>query len=171
MEILYNFGFEPMLFLAQIVNFLVIFFVLQKFLYKPMLSMLEKRKSTISQGLQDAEQSQKLLEETMTKQEKMLRDAETQSRKMIEEAKSERTTLLEHAKVQTKKQVDTMLKEAREQISYETKIAEKNLETHVSHLAISFLEKSLPHLLDKSDQTKIMDNAKKRLEKLKGRID
>ena len=37
-------GIEPQLLLAQLVNFGIIIFVLSKFLYKPILDMLEKRK-------------------------------------------------------------------------------------------------------------------------------
>jgi F-type H+-transporting ATPase subunit b len=43
MELLKNFGFEPVLFLAQVVNFLVIFLVMKKFLYAPLVKMLEER--------------------------------------------------------------------------------------------------------------------------------
>jgi len=44
-------GIEPTLLLAQILNFLIIAFVLTKILYKPILQLLDKRKKTIEEGL------------------------------------------------------------------------------------------------------------------------
>lgn len=43
-------GIEPQLLLAQLVNFLIILFVLSKLLYKPILGMIEKRKKEIAEG-------------------------------------------------------------------------------------------------------------------------
>src|SRR5437870_10658982 len=57
MEILKNFGFEPILFIAQIVNFVIIYLILKKFLYKPVLKLLKDRKQTIAGGLKQAEES------------------------------------------------------------------------------------------------------------------
>jgi len=44
-------GIEPSLLLAQIINFAIIVVVLSKLLYKPILSMLEKRKREIEESL------------------------------------------------------------------------------------------------------------------------
>ena len=57
MEILENFGLNPMLLIAQIVNFLIVLFILKKFLYKPVLEMLKKRQTTIKDGLKQAEEA------------------------------------------------------------------------------------------------------------------
>ncbi len=70
MEILNNFGFEPILFVAQIVNFVIIYLLLKKFLYKPVLKLLKERRDIITKGLKQAEESARLLEETVQKEEK-----------------------------------------------------------------------------------------------------
>ena len=40
--------------ISQIVNFILLLLVLRLWAWKPILSMLEKRKQTIAQGLEDA---------------------------------------------------------------------------------------------------------------------
>ena len=82
MEILNNFGFEPILFFAQIVNFLIIYLVLKKFLYKPLLKVLNDRKHKIEEGLKSAEESNRLLKETIDKEQEILKNAQLDAKKV-----------------------------------------------------------------------------------------
>ena len=166
MEILNNFGFEPILFIAQIVNFLIIFFVLKKYLYKPVLKLLDERKNKIVKGLKDAEESTKLLEQTLQKEEKILKDAQSKARELIEEAKKQNEQMLKNSEEETNKKINKMLKDAREQITYETGLAEKRLETNISKLAVAFLEKSVKGLFGEKEQEAIMKEAVKKLKKV-----
>lgn len=50
-ELLNNFGVEWKLLLAQAVNFFILFFLLKKFAYLPILDMLRRRKSEIGRGI------------------------------------------------------------------------------------------------------------------------
>ena len=56
MEIIKNFGIDPLLLIAQIVNFLIIFYILKRFALKPILDILKKRENTIKEGLREAEE-------------------------------------------------------------------------------------------------------------------
>jgi len=165
MEILNNFGFNWILFVAQIVNFLIIYWLLKKFLYKPVLKLLEERKNKIAAGIKDAEDAARLLEETLQKEEKILKTAQEKAKQLIDEAKTQSDAILKQSELETKKKVDEMLKEARTQISYETGLAEKRLEANISKLAIEFLEKSIKGLFGEKEQEVVMKNALKKLEK------
>jgi F-type H+-transporting ATPase subunit b len=61
MDILHEFGVQPILLLAQIVNFAILFFLLRKFLYGPLLKILEQRRNTIKESLKNAEKIEKQL--------------------------------------------------------------------------------------------------------------
>lgn len=163
MEILNNFGFEWILFFAQIVNFLIIYWLLKKFLYKPVLKLLEDRKRKITEGLRQAEESAKLLEETIQKEERLIKNAQTESKKIIDEARAQRDEVFKKTEEETKRKVELMLTEARNQIREETSLAEKRLESNVSRLAIEFLEKSLTGLFSDKEQEVVMKNAIKKL--------
>jgi F-type H+-transporting ATPase subunit b len=159
MEIVEHFGINWVLLSAQIVNFLIIFYILKRFAYKPILALLKNRELTIKKGLDDAEEARKLLEQATEKERDMLKKAQSETRKLLEEAKKERAEVLKNAEVHAKQQADAILKEAKEQIAFETQEAEKRLSSHVSQLAIQFLEKSLSELFTTEDQEKIMDRA------------
>ncbi len=163
MEILHTFGVDPRLLVAQIINFLLILFLLQRFLYKPLLETLEARRKTIAQGLQSAEEGRQLLEKAAEKERLLLKKAQEEAKKLLEEAKNQRHLLLKETEEATKKQAEKILAEAKSQIAYETKAAEKRLTSHVSELAVQFLEKSLTGLLSQKDQNEIVKHAVKRI--------
>jgi len=72
MEIFNQFGINPLLLLAQVVNFAVLLFILKRFLYKPILKVLEERKKRIEESLKNAEEIEKRLVETAELEEEIL---------------------------------------------------------------------------------------------------
>ncbi|MDO8425762.1 MAG: hypothetical protein Q7T01_04625 [bacterium] len=57
-DLLTKLGIDWRLLIAQLVNFLVLFFLLKKLLYKPVLGMLEQRRATIAQGIARAREAE-----------------------------------------------------------------------------------------------------------------
>lgn len=168
MEILHTFGIDWVLLVAQFINFGIILFILKKFLYKPVMSMLQARREEIQKGIHDAEKAQRLLEEASEKERKILKTAQNESRKMLEDTRKQADMLLSKTKEETKKETERMILDAKKQIEYETKQAEKRLAGNISELAIAMLAKSLPDLVSEDEKTNVLKLATK---KLKGRID
>lgn len=165
MEILSMFGIDPILLAAQIVNFLIVFYILKRFALKPILAMLKNREKTISEGLAQADQARKLLEETAEKEKAVLRKAQLEAKALLDEAKKHREDLLSEAESKTKEQANKILREAREQITFETKEAEKRLVGHISALAVDIIQRSSADLFTQKDQTAVLENAVKNLKK------
>lgn len=165
MEILGMFGINPMLLVAQIVNFLIVFYILKRFALKPILAMLKNREKTIREGLEQADEARRLLEETTVKEKAVLRKAQTEAKALLEETKKHRGELLAETERKTKEQADKILQEAREQITFETKEAEKRLTGHISALAIEIIQRSSSDLFTQKDQAAVIENAVKNLKK------
>lgn len=165
MEIINKFGLDPILLVAQIVNFLIVFFILKKYLYKPILEMIDKRKTTIQEGVKQAEESKILLEKAFERERKLLKNAQDEGKKILERSKKQAETFLEDSRKDAEQQTTKMIKEARNQIQTETKTAEKQLATYISKLAIDFLEKSVGDLFTEKDQKEVMQKALKQLKK------
>jgi len=165
MEVLSKFGINPVLLVAQIVNFLIILFIVKKFALKPILQLLKKRQETIKNGLQQAENAKRLLEETSEREREILKKAHVQARELLDEAKKQGEEQLVKSEAKTQAQVEKMLNEARDQISLETAQAEKRLMSHISALAVKLIEKSSSELFTEKEQSLIMDKAVKNLKK------
>jgi F-type H+-transporting ATPase subunit b len=167
MELIQEFGVNPVLLTAQIVNFLIIAYVLKRYLYVPVLELLKKREQTIKQGQDDAAEAAKLLAKAEEKERDMLKKAQTEAKAIIEAAKLQQADMLAKAEIATQAQADAMLQEARASIAYEVKETEKRLAEHVSGLAIAFLQKSISGIFTEKEQDAIMANALTQIKKEK----
>lgn len=72
--------------LVQIFNFGILFVVLKAWAYKPILGMLEQRRETISQGLEDARVASEARENAEKDAEKIMAEAQTKSSKVVRES-------------------------------------------------------------------------------------
>src|SRR3989344_4509049 len=159
MEIIKNFGLDPLLLGAQIVNFLIIFYVLKRFLYKPVLGILKKREDTIKDGLKQADEGRKLLEDAQEKEKEILKKSQIQAQQMLDEARTQATEISVQIEDRAKKHADEIITAASEKIDQDLKDAEKRLTEYVSRLALEFLEKSASELFDAKSQEQIIKTA------------
>ena len=166
MEIIKNFGVNPILLAAQIVNFLIIFFILKKFLYKPVLELLKKRQEMIKEGIEQAEESRIKLEKVVVEEKNILRTAQLQAKKLIEDAREESAELTLRMAENAKKQTEKILQDAKEQIARESLETEKRLAVSTSKLAVSFLEKALGEFFSAKEQEEVVSNALKKIKKI-----
>ncbi len=164
MEILNQFGFDLKLFAAQIVNFLVIAFVFKRFLYKPLLAVLNKRKTTIKKGLLDAEKAQKALEEAESKKDEILSKAGKEAERIINEAKNQAASSRELMLEETKNEIASMMEATKAQIELEKENFTKEAKNMSLELSRQILSSTIENLFDRKEQETLI---KKSLTKIK----
>lgn len=165
MEALKDFGINGPLIVAQIVNFLIILFVLKKFLYKPIFETFKKREALVKESIAKAEESRKALEKAQKEEKEIIKKAQATANQVIKDAKEQAMTIIKGSEESAKKETQHMIEEARVQIAQETKLAEKQLNKHVSKLSVELLKKSLPNVFTDEEQTELVAKAVKELEK------
>lgn len=166
MEILRNFGFDPVMLAAQIVNFLIILYLLKRFLYKPLFEMLKKRSDGIKEGIKQSEEARKTLEKTIEEEKKILTKAKDEARQIIEDSKIQAIDLAHEIEVNSKQQTEKILSEAMQRIEQESKETERKLSEKVSLLAADMLTKSLQGTFADKDQKQIVSKALKKIKKV-----
>lgn len=87
-ELLKNLGINWKLFLIQIVNFAILLFLLKKFLYKPILKILEERKNKINEGLRRAEEIEQKVNEIKKTRERILNRANQKAEEVLAKAQN-----------------------------------------------------------------------------------
>lgn len=152
MEILNQFGFDIKLFAAQIVNFLVIAFVFKKFLYKPLLGILDKRKAVIKKGLLDAERAEKALLDAESKKDEVLAKAGHEAERIINEAKAQAIIARDSMMEDTKKELSAMMEQTKEQIQLEKENFKKEAKNISLEISRQVLQATISNLFDKKDQ-------------------
>ena len=165
MDILDNFGFDPKLFIAQIINFVIIFFILKKIMYKPVMDMLKKRDTQIKKGLTDSQAAQNLLEKTQKEEVIILQKAQEKAENIVNEARTQALEIKLETEESTKKEAEKIIAQARETLKQEESDAENKLTEKIGQIALSLLEKSLDGVFSKEEQQKIVKKATIQLEK------
>lgn len=163
MDILKQFGISPILLTAQVVNFLILLFILKKFLYKPILKVLEERKVRIETSLKNAEEIEKRLILTEEEKEKILAKASVEAQKMLDETKKEIEVLREEMMQNAKDQADDVVKKGQEFAKNEVEKMKQELMVNMADIITKGMEKVTGKLLNKKEQRSIIEKEVKNL--------
>ena len=162
MEIFQTFGVNIYLLAAEIVNFLIVLYILKRFLYNPLFVMLKKRENTIQEGLKKAEEGRTFLEKAKKEEAKILKDAHTKANAILNDARNERFAIIQDAEDKAKKQADLRMKEAKEQIIRDQKEIESHVVSKMSKIMVEFMERSTDDLFGKKEQQEVITRAMKK---------
>ena len=151
--------------IAQILNFLVLVFVLAKFVYKPVLGIMEERKNKIARGLESAAKSKKDAEAVKAEYAAKLADARQEAQAIIENAR--KTAQAAHDKIMadTKVEQEQYVAAQKEIIATEKKKAMDEVRAQVISLSMiaagKIVEQKLNSEEDKKMASKIVDSIMK----------
>ena len=144
--------------LMQMANFVLLIWLLNKFLLKPLGKTLNQRSELIQTNIDDAAQKKETSEKILEEQKALLQKAHEEAkevRKTAEEtSKKEKELIMEQSKEEAQKLIATAKKEI--ETSYET--AKNDLKNEVGTLAITLSEKLIQKNLDKKTQEQIVNN-------------
>jgi F-type H+-transporting ATPase subunit b len=137
--------------LVQALNFGVLFFILAKFLFRPILDILDKRSRKIEEGLELAELNKKAQEQIEVKSQKVLDKAEQKGAELIESARRESKELgrqlIETAKLESEKVISKQQASFLEHMQNE----ERQFKNRVTELVVSTTQKVLGDTLSPKD--------------------
>lgn len=116
-ELIHKLGIDWKLLVAQVVNFLVLLFLLKKFLYKPVLEILAKRRAAIAESIANTER--------ITQE---LKGIEGRKIAEVEKAKKEADAIVEQARQVAKARGEELFKEAERRVEKLVKDAKQHIE-------------------------------------------
>jgi F-type H+-transporting ATPase subunit b len=156
MEILNNFGFEPVFFTAQIINFLILAFIFKKFLYAPILKIVNNREKKIAQGIKDAEAAKLALEEAETRKDDIIKAATIEAEKIIDETRENAKEMREELESVAKREADKIIAEGKATAEEEFKNAQRRAEAVTLDLSKKLLDRVLSEIFTKVEREKIV---------------
>lgn len=128
---------EPGLLIWTIITFILLLIVLRKVAWKPILSALEQRESTIRDSLDEAQRARQEAEQLLAQHQQMLAEANRESSRIIEESREEaerqRAAMTEQARGEAQRLVD----DARREIDRERQLAVQELKSTAADLALA----------------------------------
>src|SRR5438445_11548007 len=114
-----TFGWNWKLFLAQVVSFCVVAFLLRRFAYKPILAILEDRRRKIEEGQLNAEKIRKELAEAEKRYQEIVAKANADAQRMIDEARESSSHLAERKQQEAITAAEQILAKAKEAAALE----------------------------------------------------
>lgn len=157
MEVLAKLGIDGKLLLAQAINFAVLFWVLRRFAYRPMLDFLEKRATRIEQGLKDAEAAKVKLGEMEEKEKSVLLQARTEAKNIIALAEAAAKKRDAERALETEARVKQLLSEAEVKIREEKEKTMASAKAEIGALVTLSVEKILREKVDASKDKELLE--------------
>jgi len=164
-----NIGINGRLLSFQIINFLVLIFVLNKFLYKPVLRMIQNRQKEIDKGLKLAVDMQAKEERLAQDREKVLKKARAEAQVLLEQKKEEAVKVREKIIAEARQEKEAIVASGKREIEANRRDMEKKLEQDVLEIAYGMTEKILENVLTKKDQEVIIHSQLKKLGSIKSK--
>lgn len=164
MEILAKLGIDWKLFVAQIVNFVILLWILRRFAYRPMLTFLEERTERIDQGLKDADAAHMKLGEMERKEKAILAQAKQEAQKILEKAESSGKQQYEMMLAAASADVKRLTDQVEASMAIEKAKLLSDAKTQLAELVVLVTEKVLQEKIDEHKDSELIQKHLKSLE-------
>jgi F-type H+-transporting ATPase subunit b len=164
MEIIQKFGLETKLFLFQLVNFLIIVFVLKKFLFTPLKKILDERRDRIEHSLQDAKNIKITLENADIEKKRILANAKNVADKLMMSTKISISKAKEKTVIDAKLHLDQVLNDANRKVVSEFENMNKQIVKMSADISGKIISRVLSDLFTEEEKQKLILRALERID-------
>ena len=135
-------------FIAELVGFVVILFVLWKYVLPPVGEMVRKRQDEVQRQVDEAEEATRKLEDARARLDDAVQRAEAEGARIRDDARADATRIREELKEQAEAEVERMLQRGREQLVAERDQAVRRLNAELGGASIELAERLVRTTLD-----------------------
>src|SRR5919109_1622828 len=154
-----TFGWNWKLFLAQVVSFCIVAFLLRRFAYKPILAVLEDRRRKIEEGQLNAEKIRKELAEAEKRYQEIVGKANADAQRMIDEARESAAHLSERKQQEAITAAEQIVAKAKEAAALEHERQMQTLKRELGRLVVDTTAKVTGKVLTSDDQKRLQEEA------------
>lgn len=119
-----------------IINLLILYLLMKKFLFGPVIRVMDQRQQMIDQQFEEAKKTEDRANELHQKYEDALKSAKEESYQIVEQAKLEAKAQAERTALEAKTQADEMFAKARADINNEKESAMRQMQGEIGKLAM-----------------------------------
>jgi F-type H+-transporting ATPase subunit b len=152
-----TFGWNPWLFLSQVISFVIVAFLLRRFAYKPILAVLEERRRKIEEGQINAEKIKKELAEAEKRYQEIVAKANADAQKMIDQARESAAHLSERKQQEAVAAAEQIIQKAREASAIEHEQTMEKLKRELGRLVVDTTAKVTGKVLTLDDQRRLQE--------------
>lgn len=158
-QLLKSFGIEWEILIWQVVNFGVLFWILSRFLYKPLKKVIHDREKKIAASLHEADQLKKKSKEMEGEFKRQMSDQRKEIEEMHEKARKANEQLRKELRAQAEGEAKRIIEEARAAADEDKKEIMASVEDEVKRLAVALAGKVLEKEIDETKEMELMTEA------------
>lgn len=152
--------------IAQVLSFLVLFFLLRAFAWKKILELLDHRKATIASEFKKINDTKAEIEQLKTEYENKISAIEKLAGEKIQEAMDEGRKITDEIRKKAYEDADEIITNAKASIKYELSKAQEELKEKIIDLTMSATENLIQEKLTPEDDKKIVESFLKGLDEV-----
>ena len=134
--------------------FLLLMFVLTKFVWKPILAAVNSREQSITASLELAEKTMNEMKALQAQNEDLLKEARAERDSIVKDAREIATKMVDDSKNTAKVEAEKIINSAREAVNNEKTAALAEIKTQIAILSIEIAEKVVKGELSSADKQK-----------------
>jgi F-type H+-transporting ATPase subunit b len=158
LEILGRLGFDWKLALMNLVNVVILFVLLKRYLFRPVIAMIDERRRVIKDGVDNALQAKTELLMAERRAQELIDDAKVEANKIVEVSHNEAKRVGEQIKTKAKEEIELLIAQAKRNIEIDKKEMKDTLRKETVQIVVLAVEKILSEKLDgKRDTALIQD--------------
>lgn len=142
------------LFVWMVFAFLIVFFILKKFAWKPILKSLHDREDSIDEALNQANKAREEMKQLKFDNESLLKEAKGERDAILRDARQVRDSIIEESKIKANEEASRIVESAKESIENEKMAAMTDLKNQLASLSIEIAEKILKEELSADKKQK-----------------
>ncbi len=166
-SLLHTFGIEWKMLIAQLVNFGILFFVLTKLVYKPLLKNLAEKEKSAKESEEKTSSIENLLKETEEKQKQVIAEARLHGEKIIKDAESNAQLLKNTIVEDAKKEASKIIEIGEKNIKEDQERFRKEFKSEALNLIAEALEKTVGKHMNEASKNSIKEESLKEILKAK----
>ena len=149
--------------IGQLLAFILFVWFCMKYVWPPMLQVLEEREKEIADGLEAASRGKRELQEAESKKAILMGGAKKEAAEILNQANLRATQVVEDAKTKAQEEVERIKVSAEKDLSQSINKAREGLRSEVAILAVAGAEKILKSEINKESNASLIDEIAKEL--------
>lgn len=160
-----TFHLDGKLFLAQLINFAIIFFVLYRFAFRPLFKVVGERSDKIEKSLADAKKIESRLQDSQKEAEEVVKKAKVEAGEFMEEARNKSEENRKNLTLKTKEELANIVLAERVKIKAMQQESLEELKKELGDLVLAATEKVLAEKMSAKSDAELITRAIKSLKK------
>lgn len=144
--------------LISLLNLLIIFLILKKFLFKPVKNVLAQRQAQVDKLYGDADDAKKAAELEKTEYGEKLSSAHTEAARIVSDAKERAQRIGDEIIGEASAKADGMIRRADIEIAHERRKAMAEIKEDLSEISVGIAEKVIGREIDEKDHKELIDS-------------